>query len=80
MNPLHWTGEQQFAWIASSAIGAVIGLLIGFTHTPLFSRSQTLKAFVTWLSLPELYWQWPTFGFVLTGTIFYAVQYLRSED
>ncbi len=52
--------------------------MTGFTHSSLFSTSQTLKAFVTWLSFPELYWQWPTFGFVLTGTIFYATRHLRE--
>jgi hypothetical protein len=80
MNPWHWNRVHQVAWIVSSAIGAVVGLMLAFTHSPLFSGSQTLHAFVVWLSFPELYWQWPVFSFLVTGITFYAMQRLKSSN
>jgi hypothetical protein len=80
MNPSRWNREHQVAWIVSSAIGAVVGLMLGFTHSSLFSVSQTLHAFVVWLSSPELYWRWLVFGFLITGVTFYTIQLLKSSD
>jgi predicted branched-subunit amino acid permease len=57
MNPWHWNRVHQVAWIVSSAIGALVGLMLAFTHSPLFFVSQTLHTFVVWISLPKLYWQ-----------------------
>jgi hypothetical protein len=79
MNPRHWYRVHQVAWIVSSAIGAIAGLMVAFTHSPLFSVSP-LHAFLVWLSFPELYWQWPIFSFLVTGITFYAMQLLKSSN
>jgi hypothetical protein len=80
VNPLHWTRQHQLAWLVISAIGAVLGLMFGFTYSPLLSMPLTWGAFAMWLSLPESYWQWPVYGFLITGLVFYAVQLFRSSN
>jgi hypothetical protein len=80
MNPSHWNRVHQVAWIVSSAIGALVGLMLAFTHSPLFLVSQTLHTFVVWISLPKLYWQWPIFSFLVTAITFYAMQLLKNSN
>jgi hypothetical protein len=80
MNPWRWDRVYQVAWIVSCAISAIVGLMLAFTHSPFFSASQTLHAFVLWLLLPELYWQWPIFSFLVTGIVFYAMRLLKSSS
>jgi hypothetical protein len=36
MNPLHWTRQHQLAWAVISVLGAVLGALLGFIHSPFF--------------------------------------------
>jgi hypothetical protein len=85
-NPMHWTREHQFAWAIMSVIGAGAGLLLGFMHSPFFSMlqtgplSQTGQAFIVWLSIPNSYWLWSLFGFLITGLAFYAVQLFRTSN
>jgi len=79
-NPLLWTRQHQVAWVVISAVGAVTGLLLGFMHSPAFSEPQAWRAFVAWLSFPELYWPWPVFGFLGTGLAYYAVQLFRTSN
>lgn len=80
MNPLHWKREHRHAWVVISLTGAIAGLLFGFIHSPFFTILQTWQAFVAWLWFPGSYWAWPVFGFLVTGTIFYAVQLLRRSN
>jgi hypothetical protein len=80
MNPLRWTREHQLAWIVISATGAVFGVLIGYTHSALFSVPQTWQVIVEWLSVPGFYWQWPVVSFLITGLTFYVVQLFRSSN
>lgn len=80
MNPVHWTGEHQLAWAVVCAGGAVLGVLLGFIHSPFFSLTQPWHVFVEWLSLPQSYWRWPLFSFLISGLIFYAAQLLRKSN
>jgi len=80
MNPLHWTRQHQLAWFVISVIGAVLGLLLGFMHSPSFSTPQAGQGFVERLSFLESYWRWPLYSFLITGLTFYAVQMLRSSN
>jgi hypothetical protein len=80
MNPLHWTREHKLAWIVISATGTVFGVLVGFTHSPLFPVLQSWQMIVEWLSFPGSYWQWPAFSFMITGLTFYVVQLFRSSN
>lgn len=80
MNPLRWTHEHQLAWAVVSVVGAVLGLLLGFIHSPSFSVTESWHVFVGWLSFPEAYWLWPLFGFLVSRLIFYAVQLLRKSN
>jgi fructose-specific phosphotransferase system IIC component len=80
MNPLHWKREHQLAWAIVSAVGAGLGLILGFIHSPFFSMSQTWQALTMWLSSLDSYWPWPLFGFLITGVTFYAVQLFRSSN
>jgi hypothetical protein len=79
-NPIHWTRQHQLAWIIVSTFGAILGLLLGFSHSPGFSAPQVWGAFVDWLSFPKTYWRWPIFGFLGTGIIFYAAQLFRRSN
>ncbi|MFY9641338.1 MAG: hypothetical protein WCD20_16235 [Rhodomicrobium sp.] len=67
MNPLHWKREHQRAWAVMCVFGAVLGVLLAFIHSPLFSVTQPwqLLAFVEWLSLPQSYWPWALLGFLV---------------
>ena len=80
MNPLHWTREHQLAWAIVCAFGTVLGVLLGFIHSPYFSMTQPSQVFMGWLSMPQSYWRWPVLGFVISGLIFYAVQLLRKSN
>ena len=76
-NPWRWKRENQLVWAGVTVIGGVSGLLLGFIHSPFFFLSQTGRAFMTWLSLPDPYWPWALFGLLITGVIFYAAQLFR---
>jgi len=80
MNPLHWTREHQLAWAVISAIGVILGLMLGFIHSPDFSMSQTWQAFEVWSSQPKSIWAWPSFGLLFTGLALYAAQLFRSAN
>jgi len=80
MNPLHWTREHQLALVVMSAFGAILGLLLGFIHSLVFSSTQAGQGFAAWLLFPESHWPWPLFGFLITGLTFYAAQLLRSSN
>jgi hypothetical protein len=80
MNPLNWTHEHQLAGVVVSAFGGVLGVLLGFIHSPSFSTAQPWPVFVAWLSFPQSYWPWPLFAFFISGLIFYAVQLLRKSN
>ncbi len=53
-NPLHWTREHQFAWAVVCAFGAVLGMLLGFIHSPFFSFTRPWQVFAGWLPVPHL--------------------------
>jgi hypothetical protein len=80
MNPWYWMREHKLALVVVSALGAVLGLMIGFIKSPFFSWPQVGQGFATWLIYPESYWPWPLSGFLITGLIFCAVQLFRSSN
>jgi hypothetical protein len=80
VNPLQWTGEHKIAWAVVCAVGAALGVLLGFIHSPIFSLTQPWHVFVQWLSLPSSYWRWPVFGFLMSGLVFYAAQLFRKSN
>jgi hypothetical protein len=80
MNPLHWQREHQTAWIVTSIVGALLGLLPAFIDLPPFSFSEPWQMFAAWLLLPKAYWLWPLLGFLITGLVFYAAQLLRISN
>jgi hypothetical protein len=80
MNPLHWTREHKIAWAVVCAFGAVLGVLLGFIHSPLFSLTQPWQVFVAWLSIPQAYWRWPVLCFLISGLTFYAAQLFRKSN
>jgi len=80
MNPLHWQREHQIAWIVTSIVGALFGLLLGFIDLPSFSLWEPWQAFTSWLSFPKSYWLWPSLGFLITGLVFYSAQLLRRSN
>jgi hypothetical protein len=80
MNPLHWTRPHQLAWAVISLLGAVLGVMLGFIHSPFFSIMQPWQVFVEWLSRPQSYWLWPSFGFLIAGLVFYAAQLFRKAN
>ncbi len=77
MNPLRWKLEYQLACAAVCATGGVLGVLLGFIHSPSFSTSQPWHVFVEWLWFPQSYWRWPLFAFLISGLTFYAVHLLK---
>jgi hypothetical protein len=79
MNPLHWTREHRIAWAIVGAVGAFLGLLLGFIHSPFFSLTQR-SHFAEWVSLPQAYWCWPLLGFLISGLTFYAAQLFRKSN
>jgi hypothetical protein len=79
-NPWHWKREHQLVWAGISGLGAVSGLLLGFIHSPFFSLSQTGPAFVMWLSIPDSYWRWAVYGFLVAGVTFYVAQLFRRSN
>ena len=80
MNPLRWTRQHQLAWAVISAPGTVLGVMLGFIHSPFFSFMRPWQVFVEWLSRPQSYWLWPSFGFLITGLTFYAAQLFRKAN
>ena len=80
MNPLHWTRQHQLAWAVISVLGAALGALLGFIHSSFFSIMQPWQVFVEWLSRPQSYWLWPSFGLVIAGLTFYAAQLFRKAN
>ena len=79
-DPLHWTRRHQFVWLGISVLGAVLGLMLEFIHSPFFSLTPTRGTFIAWLSVPEPYWPRAVLGFLITGLIFYAAQLFRSSN
>jgi hypothetical protein len=80
MNPFYWEREHQITWFITSAVGAILGLLLGFINLPEFSLSEPWQIFVAWLSFPRSYWPWPFFGFLITALLFYTAQLLRRSN
>jgi hypothetical protein len=79
MNPLRWKREYQVAWIAFCLIGGMAGLFFAWIESTgrKLAISDTLGLgaqvwFFAWLTDPSQYWQWPFFGAVFVGLIFYA--------
>jgi len=54
--------------------------MLGFIHSPFFSIMQPWQVFVEWLSRPQSYWLWPSFGFLIAGLVFYAAQLFRRAN
>jgi hypothetical protein len=82
MNPFRWTHEHQLAWGVIIALGAIIGLLIGWMWSP-FSRAQgdaLGSFFVAWLQYPKAYWPWASFGSVIAALSFYMFRLLNPSD
>jgi len=79
-NPLHWTRQHQLVWGGLSAFGAILGLLLGYIHSPYFSLVQNKQAFTAWLSISESYWSWPLFGFLVSSVTFYLAQLFRTSN
>jgi len=52
-DPLHWTRRHQFVWFGISVLGAVLGLMLEFIHSPFFSLTPTSGTFIAWLSVPD---------------------------
>ena len=80
MNPLRWRGEYQAVWIALCIVGGMAGLLFAWMDSPVRKLATsntggfgTQTWFFAWLKDPSQYWQWPFFGIILAGLIFYAV-------
>ena len=80
MNPLHWTRQHRLAWAVISVLGAVLGVMLGYIHSPFFSIMQPRQVLVEWLLRPQSYWLWPSFGFLIAGLTFYAAQLLRKAN
>jgi hypothetical protein len=80
MNPLHWTRQHQLAGAVMCAVGAVLGVLLSFIHSPFFTMTEPWQVFLQWLSAPQSYWTWPLFGFLISGLTFYAVQLFRKSN
>lgn len=76
---MQWKRQHQFTLVIISAFGAILGLLLAFIRSPLFSMPQPWQAFVAWLAFPQSYWPWPLLGFLITGLAFYAAQLIRGE-
>jgi len=79
-DPLHWTHRHQLVWLGISVLGAVLGVMLEFIHSSFFSLTPTRETFIAWLSVPQPYWPWAIFGFLITATIFYAAQLFRSSN
>ena len=80
MNPLHWTRQHQVAWAVISMFGAVLGVCSGFIHSPFFAIMRPWRVLGEWLSHPQSYWLWPSFGFLIAGLTFYAAQLFRKAN
>jgi hypothetical protein len=80
MNPLHWTREHKIAWTIMCTVGAVLGVLLGFMHSPYFTMTQPWHVFVEWLSFPQSYWRWPVYSFLISGLAFYSAQLFRKSN
>jgi hypothetical protein len=82
MNPLHWRRGYQVAWIAICIVSGLTGLFFAWTdstaHIVARSQGNTSHWFFLWLSHPSGYWQWPLFGFVFVGLIFWAAMLVRE--
>jgi hypothetical protein len=79
VNPLHWTREHRIAGTVVCTVGAFLGALLGFIHSPYFSLMQP-SHFGEWVSLPQAYWRWPVLGFFISGLTFYSAQLLRKSN
>ena len=79
MNPLIWKKEHQLALIVTCVLGAVLGMLFGFTVSlASFGAPDAVGTwFDAWLQNPDFYWPWPVFGVVIAGLTFYAVRLCR---
>lgn len=78
---MYRTREQKIGCAAICALGAILGLFIGFL---IFSApirgGGTGAVFSFWIRRPDLYWPWPTFGAVIASLAFYAVWILRGSS
>jgi hypothetical protein len=79
-DPLHWTRRNQLVWLGISVFGAALGVMLEFIHSPFFSLTRSRGAFIAWLSVPQSYWSWAIFGFLITAAIFYAAQLFRTSN
>jgi len=82
MNPLRWTREHLVAWVATIALGASVGLLLGWLWSP-FSRAQGAQVgtfFFFWVQYPDGYWPWLAFGAVIAALAFYAAKLLMVQS
>ena len=79
VNPLNWKHEHQVAWIIAFMVGAVAGLLYGFSHSQYGSVGAGQGVhFLFWFQHPEFYWHWVSFGAVLAALAFYLARLLRA--
>jgi hypothetical protein len=79
INPLRWKLEHQIAWIVACLLGAVVGVLYGFSHSQFGSVGAGQGVhFLFWLQHPEFYWHWASFGAVIAGLAFYLARLLKA--
>ncbi len=78
MNPLGWRREHQVAWAATCLLGAIVGQFVGFLHWQWAYTPQAGQLFATWLTYPETYWPWPTFGVLIAGLGFYIARLIKA--
>jgi len=78
IDPWHWRLEHQLAFGVACALGALVGLFIGFAHAPFGSEVVSSHYFLVWLQHPDWYWSWPLGGAVIAGLAFYLVRLVKA--
>lgn len=78
MNPLRWSREHQIALLLLIAIGAALGVVIGFFAWSAGRDRGTFSYYLTYPSYNGVYY-WGVFGAVIGGGIMYAIKLVRLQ-
>jgi len=87
MNPWYWKRQDQVGLVVMLLVGALIGIVIGFTVTVFADAMASTRStftsrmdLVLWPQAPILsgWWPWSLFGATISGLLFYAKRIISN--